>query len=193
MHFDFFVSNDSVASYSVHRKTTFFRGASGDLLSLAQFSIFCNENLDKYCANVALLYKNWLNELTLSVSPKKILKNMPFFHRIPPPPPPNRILVNRGHENEALNSLGRLFSFVFFILLFTSSDTILVSMKIKIKRGNRENMFNYNFRNLNIIINSNLKNLKFSVESETFRLSRDSSPGRSKLYRLKRKKSFFIK
>ena len=76
MHSDFFVPNDSVASYDVHRKTTFFRGASGDLLSLAQFSIFCNENLGKYCSNVALLYGNWLNKLTLSVSPKKILKNI---------------------------------------------------------------------------------------------------------------------
>ena len=56
MHFDFFVSNDSVASYDVHHKTTFFRGASGELLSLAQFSIFCNENFGKYCLNVALLY-----------------------------------------------------------------------------------------------------------------------------------------
>ena len=58
MRFDFFVSNDSVASYDVHRKTTFFRGASRDLLPLAQFVIFCNENLDKYCSNVALLYEN---------------------------------------------------------------------------------------------------------------------------------------
>ena len=58
MHFDFFVSDDSVASYDVHRKTTFFRGASGDSLSLAQFSIFCNENLGKYCLNVAFLYGN---------------------------------------------------------------------------------------------------------------------------------------
>ena len=58
MQFDFFVSNDSVASYDVHRKTTFFRGASGDLLSLAQFSIFCNGNLGKHCSNVALLYAN---------------------------------------------------------------------------------------------------------------------------------------
>ena len=73
MHFDFFVSNYSVASYDVHRKATFFRGASGDLLSLAQFSVFCNENLGKYCSNVALLYGHWLNELILSVSPKKIL------------------------------------------------------------------------------------------------------------------------
>ena len=79
MHFDFFVSNDSVASYDVHRKTTFFQGTSGDLLSLAQFSIFCDENLGKYFSNVALLYGNWLNELTLSVSSKKILKNMPCF------------------------------------------------------------------------------------------------------------------
>ena len=55
MHFDFYVSNDSVAIYDVHRKTTFFRGASGDLLSLAQFSIFCNENLGKYCSNVVVL------------------------------------------------------------------------------------------------------------------------------------------
>ena len=70
MHFDFFVSNDSVASYDVHRKTTFFRGAFGDLLSLAQFSIFCNQNLGKYFSNVTLLYENWLNELTLSISPK---------------------------------------------------------------------------------------------------------------------------
>ena len=76
MDFDFLFSNDSVASHDVHCKTTFFRGASGDLLSLAQFSIFCNENLGKYCSNVALLYGNWLNELTLSVSPKTILKNM---------------------------------------------------------------------------------------------------------------------
>ena len=58
MHFDFFVSNGSVASYDVHHKTTFFRGASGDLLSLTQFSIFCNENLGKYRSNVALLYGN---------------------------------------------------------------------------------------------------------------------------------------
>ena len=76
MRFDFFVSNDSVASYDVHHKTTFFRAASGDLLSLAQFSIFCNEDLGKYCSNVALLYGNWLNELTLSVSLKKMLKNI---------------------------------------------------------------------------------------------------------------------
>ena len=79
MHFDFFVSNDSVASYDVHRKTTFFQGTSGDLLSLAQFSIFCDENLGKYFSNVALLYGNCLNELTLSVSAKKFLKNMPCF------------------------------------------------------------------------------------------------------------------
>ena len=78
----FFVSDDSVASYDVHRKATFFRGASGDSLSLAQFLIFCNENLGKYCSNIALLYGNWLNKLTLSVSPKKILKNMPFFTEI---------------------------------------------------------------------------------------------------------------
>ena len=58
MYFDFFVSNDSVASNDVHRKTTVFRAASGDLLSLTQFSIFCNENLEKYCSNVALLYEN---------------------------------------------------------------------------------------------------------------------------------------
>ena len=58
MHFDFFVSNDSIASYDVHRKTTFFRGASEDSLSLAQFSIFCNENFGQYCSNVALLYGN---------------------------------------------------------------------------------------------------------------------------------------
>ena len=58
MHFDFFVTDDSVASYDVHGKTTFFRGASGDSLSLAQFSIFCNENLGKYYSNVALLYEN---------------------------------------------------------------------------------------------------------------------------------------
>ena len=74
MHFDLFVSNDSVAISDVHRKTTFFRGASGDLLSLAQFSIFSNENVDKYFSNVALLYGNWPNELTLSVSPKNPLK-----------------------------------------------------------------------------------------------------------------------
>ena len=84
----FFVSNDSVASYDIHRKTTFFRGASGDLLSLAQFSIFCNQNVGKHCSNVALLNRNWLNELTLSVSSKKILKKMPFFHWIYLPPPP---------------------------------------------------------------------------------------------------------
>ena len=91
MHFDFFVSNDSVASYDVHIKTTFFRGASGDLLSLAWFSIFCNENPGKYCSNVALLYGNRLNKLTLSVSPRKILKNMLFFTELTlPPPPPNR-------------------------------------------------------------------------------------------------------
>ena len=47
MQFDFFVLDDPVASYDIHRKTTFFRGASGDSLSLAQFSIFCNENLGK--------------------------------------------------------------------------------------------------------------------------------------------------
>ena len=82
MHFDFFVSDDSVASCDVHRKTTFFRGASGDSLSLAQFAIFCNINLGKYGSNVALLYGNWMNELTLSVSPKKILKNMPFFTEV---------------------------------------------------------------------------------------------------------------
>ena len=64
MHFDFFISDDSVASYDVHRKTTFFRGASGNSLSLAQFSIFYNENLGKYCSNVAFLYGNWLNILT---------------------------------------------------------------------------------------------------------------------------------
>ena len=58
MHFYFFVSKDSVTSYDVHRKTTFFQGASGDLPSLAQFSIFCNENLGKYCSNVTLLYGN---------------------------------------------------------------------------------------------------------------------------------------
>ena len=61
MHFDFFVSNDSVANYDVH--------------------------LGKYCSNAALLYGNWLNELTLSVSQKKILKNMPFFTESPPTPP----------------------------------------------------------------------------------------------------------
>ena len=59
-------------------QNNFFWGASGDLLALSQFSIFCNEKLDKYCSNVALLYGNWLNKLTLSVSPKKILKNMPW-------------------------------------------------------------------------------------------------------------------
>ena len=74
MHFDFCVSDDSVASYDVQHKTIFFLGASGDSLSLAQFSIFCNENLGKYCSNVALLYGNLLNRLTLSVSPKKFLK-----------------------------------------------------------------------------------------------------------------------
>ena len=58
MHFDFFVSDDSVASYDVHRKRTFFRGASGDSLSLAQFSIFRIKNLGKYRSNVALLYEN---------------------------------------------------------------------------------------------------------------------------------------
>ena len=58
MHFDFFVSNDSVVSYDVHGKTTFFRSASGDLLSLAQFSVFSNENLGKYFSNVALLCGN---------------------------------------------------------------------------------------------------------------------------------------
>ena len=88
MHFDFFVSDDSVATYDAHRKTIFFRAAFGDLLSLAQFPILCNENLGKYCLNVALLYGNWLNELTLSVSPKKFLKNMPLFTEFPPPPPP---------------------------------------------------------------------------------------------------------
>ena len=82
MHFDLFVSDDSVASYDVHRKTTFFWSASGDSLSLAQSSIYCNGNLGEYCLNVALLYGNWLNKLTLSASPKKILKNIPFFHRI---------------------------------------------------------------------------------------------------------------
>ena len=74
MHFYFFVSDASIASYDVHRKTTFFRGASGDSLSLAQFSIFCNENLGKYCPNVALLYGNSMNKVTLSVSPKEIFK-----------------------------------------------------------------------------------------------------------------------
>ena len=68
-------------------KQLFFRGASRDSLSLAQFSIFCNVNLGKYCSNVALLYANWLNKLTLSVSAKKFLKTC-FFHRIKPPPPP---------------------------------------------------------------------------------------------------------
>ena len=58
MHFDFFISDDSVVNYNVHHKTTFFRGASGDSMSLTQFSIFCNENLEKYCPNVALLYGN---------------------------------------------------------------------------------------------------------------------------------------
>ena len=58
MHFDFLVSDDSVASYDVNRKTTFFRDASGDSLSHAQFSIFCNENSGKYYSNVALLYVN---------------------------------------------------------------------------------------------------------------------------------------
>ena len=88
MHFDFFVLDDSVATYDVHRKTTFFRGASVDSLSLAQFSIFCNENSEKYSSNVAL-YENSLNKLTLSVFPKKFLKTC-LFHRInltPPPPP----------------------------------------------------------------------------------------------------------
>ena len=89
MHFNFFVLDDSVASYDVHRKTTFFRGASGDSLSLAQFSIFCNEKLGKYGSNVASLYGNSLNELTLSISQKKILKNMPFFTELTFPPPPH--------------------------------------------------------------------------------------------------------
>ena len=66
MHFDFFVSNDFVARWCT-LQNNFFWGASGDLLSLAQFSIFCNENLGKYCSNVALLYGNWLNEQTLSI------------------------------------------------------------------------------------------------------------------------------
>ena len=83
----FFVSNDSVKSYDEHRETTFFRGAFGDLLSFAQFSIFCNGNLGKYCSNVLLLYGNWLNELILSVSPQKILKNMPFFTELTLTPP----------------------------------------------------------------------------------------------------------
>ena len=56
MHLDFFISNDSVASYDLHRKTTFFRGASVDSLSFTKFSIFFNENLGKYCSNVALSY-----------------------------------------------------------------------------------------------------------------------------------------
>ena len=80
MHFDFFVSEFFVASYDVHRETTFFRGASGDSLSLAQFSIFCNENLGKYYSNIALLYGNRLNKLTLPVSQKKFLKTCLFFH-----------------------------------------------------------------------------------------------------------------
>ena len=60
------------------QKTTCFQGTSEDSLSLAQFSIFCNENLGKYCSNVALLYENWLNKLTLTLSPKKTLKTCPF-------------------------------------------------------------------------------------------------------------------
>ena len=58
MQYDFFVSNDSVVSYDVHRNTIFFRGASGDLLSLAQFSIFCNENLGKYFKHQFLILPN---------------------------------------------------------------------------------------------------------------------------------------
>ena len=37
MRFDFFVSDDSVASYDVHRKKIFFRSASADSLLLTQF------------------------------------------------------------------------------------------------------------------------------------------------------------
>ena len=54
MNFDIFVSDDSVANCDVYRKTTFFRGDSGDSLSLTQFSIFCNENSGKYCSNVVV-------------------------------------------------------------------------------------------------------------------------------------------
>lgn len=87
MHFDFFVSDDLAASYDGHRKTTFSRGASGDSLSLAQFLIFCNENLGEYCSNVTLSCMDRLNKLTPSVLPKKNLENMPFFYRINLTPP----------------------------------------------------------------------------------------------------------
>lgn len=87
MHFDFFVSDDLVASYDEHRKATFSRGASGDSLSVAQFLIFCNENLGKYCSNVTLSYMDCLNKLTPSVLPKKNLKIMLFFYRINLIPP----------------------------------------------------------------------------------------------------------
>ena len=87
MDFDSFVSDDSVASYDIHRETTFFRGASGDSLSVAQFSIFCNENLGIYCSNVALLHGNRLNKLTLSISPKNSLKTFLFFTQLTLPPP----------------------------------------------------------------------------------------------------------
>ena len=42
---------------------------------------------EKYYSNVALLYGNRPNKLTISVSPKKILKNMPFFTELTSPPP----------------------------------------------------------------------------------------------------------
>ena len=47
-----------------------------------------NEYSGKYCSNVALLYVNWLNKLTLPVSRKKFFKTNLFSPNKPPPPPP---------------------------------------------------------------------------------------------------------
>ena len=125
MHFDLIVSNDSVPSYDVHRKTTFFRAASGNPLSLAQFSMICNWNLGKYCSNVALLYANWINKLTLSVSPKKILENMPFYTELTLPPPlslTDRIFKYDNNYYSVSWILKRkqkvLFHFIFIIKIF---------------------------------------------------------------------------
>ena len=129
MYLDFFVSDDSVAGYDVHRKTTFFRGASGASLPFAQFSIFCNKNLGKYCSNVTLLYGNWLNKLTLSLSPKKILKHMPFFHWINlTPPPPLRLIYNEITQVLPDFSSGSPFDASFSFSLWWRSNSIAIAM-----------------------------------------------------------------
>ena len=117
MYFDFFCIRLFCCELWCTPQNNFFRGASGDSLSLVSFSIFCNKNLEKYCSNVVLLYGNWLNELTLFVLPKKILKNMPFFTELTlSPPPPLIITTILLPQQEKRKKVGIVYTIKFLII-----------------------------------------------------------------------------